>query len=101
MATSRQRFWRGWSWLRGARIAALSAAAGLAFLAIGGDLEEDYGLGSLFQLRGPTPAPADVVIVGMDRASAESMGLGLPPRRWPRDVHARLTDVLAAHGASA
>jgi len=50
---SRQTLWHGWSWMRGARVAALSAAAGLVFLSLGGGLEETFGLGTLFRVRGP------------------------------------------------
>src|SRR5258706_15782947 len=93
---------RGWSWVRGAYVGALTAAAGLLFLTpLGGDLEEVYGAGALLQLRGPAPPPPDVVIVAIDRASAESLGLPPPPRPWPRAFHAKLVDALAARGAKA
>src|SRR5258706_7339370 len=93
---------RGWSWVRGAWVAILTAAAGLLFLTpLGGDLEEVYGVAALLQLRGPAPAPADVIVVAIDRASAESLGLPPPPRLWPRAVHAKLVDSLASRGAKA
>jgi adenylate cyclase len=90
---------RIWSWLRGARVAALSAAAGLLFLSFAGDLEGTYGLGTLFRVRGPMPPPAGIVIAAMDRASADS--LGLPPPPWPRTVHADLIRALDQRGAAA
>ena len=93
---------RGWSWVRGAYVGALTAAAGLLFLTpLGGDLEEVYGVGALLQLRGPAPAPADVVVVAIDRASAENLGLPPPPRLWPRAIHAKLVESLASRGAKA
>ncbi|MBU0826474.1 MAG: CHASE2 domain-containing protein [Gammaproteobacteria bacterium] len=43
-----------------------------------------------------TPAPlAEIAIIGMDDASVAALG----PLPWPRDVHARLIDKLAAAGA--
>ena len=42
-------------------------------------LEEGIGLGLLFALRGPRPAPEEVLIVAIDKASAEH--LQLPPAR--------------------
>jgi adenylate cyclase len=92
----------GWSWLRGLRVAALSAVAGLAALSpLGGGLEETYGLGTLFRLRGPAAAPADVVVVAIDRASADRLGLPAPPRRWLRTFHADLVEALDKAGAKA
>jgi adenylate cyclase len=82
------------------RVAVLTAAAGLVFLALfGGDLEEVYGLDLLFQLRGPAPAPPGIVVVAIDRASAERLGLPSPP--WPRTVHADLIRKLDQSGAAA
>ena len=93
---------RGRSWIRGARVAALSAGVGLLFLTpLVGDLEEVYGVGALLQLRGPTAPPPDVVLVAIDRASAENLGLPPPPRQWPRALHAKLVDSLASRGAAA
>jgi adenylate cyclase len=81
-------------------VAALSAAVGLLLLTpLGGPLEEEYGLGSLFELRGLQPAPPNVMVVAIDRASAEQ--LGLPPPPWPRSYHARLVNSLAQRGAKA
>src|SRR6266700_850170 len=102
MWTGRQTVRRGWSWLRGTYVGALTAAAGLLFLTpLGGDLEEVYGLGALLQLRGPAPPPPDVVVVPLDRASAERLKLPASPRLWPRALHAQLIDSLVSRGASA
>src|SRR5262245_59052638 len=95
-----QRGGHGWSWVRGARVAALTAAVGFIFLALlGGELEEVYGLGALFRVRGPVPAPPDVVIVAIDLASQERLKLRSQP--WPRTVHADLIRVLKREGAKA
>ena len=100
MRLGRREHSRGWSWARGIRVAGLSAVVALLFLTpLGGGLEEQYGLGALFQFRGEQSAPPGVVIVAIDRASAEE--LGLPPPPWPRSYHAKLVRALAQHGATA
>src|SRR5258708_1424915 len=102
MWTKRRTIQQGFSWRRGTWVALLTAAAGLIMLTpLGGDLEEVYGVGALLQLRGPAPAPSDVVVVAIDLASAESLGLPPPPRQWPRAIHAKLVDALASRGAKA
>ena len=63
-------------------------------------LEERFGLDGLFLLRGPRPAPAEVVVVSIDKASAERFGLPNQPRKWPRQLHARLVDNLTRAGAT-
>jgi adenylate cyclase len=89
------------SWHRGIRVTFLAAAAGLVFLALfGGDVEEGYGLGSLFALRGRAPPPPEIVLVAIDRASAESLKLPFPPP-WPRTAHANLAKALTERGAKA
>lgn len=91
-----------WSWLRGARVAAISAAAGLLALSpLFGGLEDDYGPRALFRVRGAVAPPAGVVIVAINRLSADRLGLPVPPRRWPRTVHAQLIDTLTKAGATA
>ena len=76
------------------------AGAILTLSPAGPGLEEGFGLDGLFLVRGPRPAPPEVVIVAMDKASAARFGLPNDPRRWPRGLHARLTDNLALAGAS-
>jgi len=61
--------------------------------------EEDLDLAVLFKLRGPRPAPADVVLVNIDPASARQFKLDPDPSQWPRELHARLIDRLAEQGA--
>jgi adenylate cyclase len=83
----------------------LGFVAGLAgaFLIVsppGLDLEERFGLDWLFLLRGPRAAPPDVVVVTIDKTSAEHFRLPNEPRKWPRRLHARLVDNLARAGAS-
>ena len=87
---------------RGAAIGALSAVAGLSFLALplGVSVEEWAGLGLLFKLRGPRTPPPEVVVVAIDRPAAEALGLPLNAARWPRAHHADLIDALHQSGAA-
>jgi adenylate cyclase len=62
--------------------------------------EQDLGLTWLFRLRGPVEAPKDVLVVSIDRESSKRLGLPNIPRKWPRDLYARLLDRLADAGAS-
>jgi adenylate cyclase len=71
----------------------------LSLLPLWLDLEEHVGLGVLFSLRGSRPPPDDVVIVSIDRSSAETLDLPADPVKWPRSLHARLTDNLVRAGA--
>ena len=71
-----------------------------SFLNFVHDAEENSGLGLLFYLRGTKPAPAEVVIVSIDRESSEQLRQSDNPDRWNRSVHARLIEKLAKEGAS-
>ncbi len=51
-------------------------------------LEEKFGLGLLFALRGGQPAPAEVVIVDIDRESAGLLSATGNPEQWPHRLHA-------------
>ena len=72
----------------------------LSFFQFTHELEEDIGLGLLFKLRGPRPAPADAVVVSIDKDSADQLKISENPDKWPRSLHARLVQVLAKAGAS-
>jgi serine phosphatase RsbU (regulator of sigma subunit) len=63
------------------------------------NLEEDTGLGLLFKLRGPRKPPADVVVVSIDKQSSDKLDLNNNPDKWPRSLHARLTENLVKEGA--
>jgi adenylate cyclase len=63
-------------------------------------LEESTGLDLLFKLRGSRTPPADVVIVSIDRLSAQALELPNDPEKWPRSIHAQLVNKLASAGAS-
>ncbi len=64
-------------------------------------LEEDIGLTRLFHQRGPRAAPRDVVIIAIDKDSADRFGIKGGPNEWPRDLHTRLLKKLSQAGASA
>lgn len=63
------------------------------------DMEENLGLGLLFKLRGALQAPRDVVVISIDRESSEQLNIPDNPDKWPRSLHARLTETLAREGA--
>ena len=62
-------------------------------------LEDDTGLGLLFKLRGTRAAPADVVVVSIDKQSSDKLDLNNNPDKWPRSLHAQLTENLTREGA--
>ncbi len=63
-------------------------------------VEEDMGLGLLFQLRGVRSPPSDVVVISIDHDSSEQLNVQNNPDKWPRSLHARLTEILTQAGAS-
>ncbi len=83
----------------GALIGVLGAVFGVS--ALGQWLDEQVGLNWLFELRGPRPAPADAVIISIDRESATALGLPASARRWPRELHGELIERLEAAGVGA
>lgn len=66
---------------------------------MGVKLEENFGLTFLFHLRGPITPPHEAVIVALDKASADELGLPILPGLWPRNLHARLIENLSKAGA--
>src|SRR5512144_438841 len=84
--------------LLGAAIGVAGAAASVLPPVI--DVEEGAGLSLLFRLRGASKPPPDVAIVSVDRRSSDALGLPNDLRKWPRSLHARLTEALARQGAS-
>lgn len=80
----------------------LTGIVGLAvsLFPLGLDLEEDVGMGLLFRLRGPRKAPSDVIVVAIDKVSADNLDLPTDPEKWPRRLHARLVENLVNEGAA-
>jgi len=78
------------------------AVAGLLvyFGLFGFDLEENLGLDLMIRAQGQRSAPTEVVVVNLDKVSANRLGLPLELENWPRSVHAQLVDRLAGAGAS-
>ena len=72
---------------------------GVGLTPFGLDLEENIGLDLLFTLRGARQPPSDVIIVSIDRKSAENLNVSQAPRKWPRSLHARLIENLFKEGA--
>ena len=64
------------------------------------DLEENLGLNLLFRLRGIRKPPSDVIIVSLDRVSVDTLNLPADPDKWPRFLHANLTESLSQKGAA-
>ena len=67
---------------------------------VGLHVEENIGLDLLFKLRGAREAPSDVIIVTMDKVSADNLNLQAEPDKWPRSLHARLIENLVKEGAT-
>jgi len=72
---------------------------GICLTTFGLNLEEAAGLNLLFKLRGVRQPPSDVVIVSIDKESADKLGLPDNTRKWPRSLHARLIEKLVKMGA--
>ena len=85
-----------------ATAALVTGLLGLAMilLPLGISLEEDIGLHLLFNFRGPREVSSDVIIITLDKVSAQSLQLPSDPKKWPRNLHARLVDRLVKENAS-
>lgn len=64
-------------------------------------VERSAGLSALYALRGVRQPPESVVIVALDAASAQRLGVPRRPDLWPRRFHAALIDGLVSSGATA
>lgn len=64
-------------------------------------VERSAGLSALYALRGTREPPESVVIVALDAASAQRLGVPRRPDLWPRRFHAALIDGLVNSGARA
>lgn len=80
-------------------LATVSVGLVLANTPLGASLEERFGLAWLFKLRGPVEASNEVIVVGLDRRSAEGLDLPEKIRDWPRDLYAKLIDRLSLDDA--
>ncbi len=66
----------------------------------GWSLEQEVGLSWLFTLRGKVAAPADTVVVVLDKESAARFEQPEKIRNWARSLHAELIDRLTQRGAA-
>ncbi len=66
----------------------------------GWSLEQEVGLSWLFKLRGKVAAPADAVVVVLDKESAARFEQPEKIRNWARSLHAELIDRLTQRGAA-
>jgi adenylate cyclase len=73
---------------------------GVSLLPLGVELEENVGLDLLFNLRGTSQPPPDVIVVSIDQKSAQHLNVPKEPRKWPRSLHARLTENLVKEGTT-
>ncbi|WNM58602.1 CHASE2 domain-containing protein [Candidatus Nitrospira allomarina] len=71
----------------------------LSVVPLSRSIEEDVGLGLLFQLRGVRSPPTDVVVIRIDHDSSAYFNVPNNPDEWPRSLYARLTERLAQAGA--
>ncbi|HET6490389.1 MAG TPA: adenylate/guanylate cyclase domain-containing protein [Syntrophales bacterium] len=69
-----------------------------SMLSLVDEYDQSIGLDLLFSMRGPRPAPPEVVIITLDRASALRLDIPRDPMKWPRALHARLVDILSRQG---
>ena len=72
----------------------------IGLLPFGLSIEEQVGLDLLFTLRGTRQPPEDVVIVSLNKQSADFLSLNDDYRKWPRHLHAQLVDTLKHEGAA-
>jgi adenylate cyclase len=72
----------------------------LSFFQVFHDLEENTGLGLLFQLRGLKTPPKEALVISIDKESADQLNIPENPDKWPRSLHARLVEILSKQGAA-
>jgi signal transduction histidine kinase len=72
---------------------------GISYLPFGSDLEENIGLNLLFKMRGTRQAPPQVVVIALDKESADRLRLPPDPEKWPRSYHTRMIQRLTDEGA--
>lgn len=77
-------FW----WFYGAAILLTLCSIALSPLAL--RIEQSTSLPALFQWRGPVEPPLDIVIVALNSAAAERMGLSRHSHTWPRTLYSNL-----------
>ena len=89
-------------WSKAVALGILTGVVGLviSLSPLGVDLEENVGLDILFKLRGTRQPPAEVIVVSIGRDSAVHLNQPDTPEKWPRLLHANLTENLLRAGAA-
>ena len=72
----------------------------VTIIPLGHRMEENVGLDFLFKTRKTRSIPSEAVVVTMDKTSCDLLNLPTEPYKWPRYLHARLTDNLVKAGAA-
>jgi len=67
---------------------------------MGDKLEGEYGRSWLFEIRGKIPVPEQVIIISIDKASADFLELPNDPQKWPRVHYANLINRLKQQSPS-
>ncbi len=87
------------------RASALGLVIGILGIAFAltrlGTLLTEEELAWLFKIRGTIEAPPEVVIVTIDKKTADQLDVPREISQWPRTMHARLIENLVRRGASA
>ncbi len=61
-------------------------------------LEQSWGLGTLYSLRGTRAFCPQITIIALNAQSARNLNLPTQPDRWPRALHAELIERLQTNG---
>ncbi|MEK7306106.1 MAG: ATP-binding protein [Nitrospirota bacterium] len=71
----------------------------VSLMPFGNNLEEEVGLGLLYSLRGKREPPPEVIVISLDKESADNLNLPIDQRKWSRSLYAELVRTLVAEGA--
>jgi adenylate cyclase len=95
-STLRRRWWKG------VAVGIVTGLFGgmLALTPLGNDFEKNVGLAWLFNMRGATTPPPEVVVVAINERASAKINLPALPRDWPRSIHGTLIDNLVKRGAA-
>jgi adenylate cyclase len=69
------------------------------FISFGHKIEQRITLDILFKMRGQQKPPSDVVVVSLDKLSADYLNLPNNPQKWPHRFYARIIENLIQEGA--
>jgi adenylate cyclase len=72
----------------------------IALIPFGLALEEDAGLTILFKMRGARKNPSDVIVISLDKQTADRMNLPPDIDEWPRSIYSKLIETLVRNKAT-